>query len=159
MSRRCPLPQDRQPRAEASKEFTSRPACSRGPLELGFHRQLSADRIFVALNGKDSEIAARAAEADEAIPMSEIALDKRLVPCLRMADIADRKVEMLRPEEWDHHKRLVFTQHIRGRNLALPLSDNPMFNANVLASMGIGPASNVARGENVGIGGLQPRID
>jgi hypothetical protein len=118
MSRRCPLPQDRQPRAEASKEFTSRPACSRGPLELGFHRQLSADRIFVALNGKDSEIAARAAEADEAIPMSEIALDKRLVPCLRMADIADRKVEMLRPEEWDHHKRLVFTQQFRGRAAA-----------------------------------------
>src|SRR3984885_2377647 len=34
-----------------------------------------------------------------------------------------------------------------------------MFNTNAFASTGIGPAGNVACGENVGIAGLQPRID
>ena len=34
-----------------------------------------------------------------------------------------------------------------------------MFNTNAFASMGIGPAGNVACGENVGIAGLQSRID
>ena len=79
----------------------------RGPLKYTFlHRQLSAERFFVAFDGSDSEIAARAAEADEAIPMREIALDKRFVPFLRMADIADREVEVFRPEERDHRERL-----------------------------------------------------
>ena len=91
--------------------------------------------------------------------MREIALDKRLVPGLRMADIADREVEMLRPEERDHRKGLVSAQHVCGRDLALALSDSPMFYANAFASMGIGPAGNVACGENVEIAGLQPRID
>ena len=43
--------------------------------------------------------------------------------------------------------------------MALPLSDNPMFYANVFASMGIGPAGNVPCGENIGIAGPQARID
>jgi hypothetical protein len=109
------------------------------------------ERIFVALDGSDSEIAARAAEADEAIPMREISLDKRFVPFLRMADIADREVEVFRPEERDHHERLIVAQHVRGRDLPLALGDDPMFNTNAFASMRIGPAGNVSCGENVGI--------
>jgi hypothetical protein len=62
---------------------------------LAFHRQLSAEKVCVAFDGSDSEIAATAVEADEAIPMREIALDKRFVPFLCMADIADREVEVV----------------------------------------------------------------
>ena len=39
--------------------------------------------------------------------MREIALDKRFIPFLRMADIADREVEVFRPEERDHYERLI----------------------------------------------------
>lgn len=75
--------------------------------DLPLHRQLSAQRVLIAFDGSDSEIAAGAAKADEAIPMREIALDKRFVPFLRMADIADREVEVFRPEERNHHERLI----------------------------------------------------
>ena len=84
-----------------------RPACSRGAPELAFHRQLREERLFVAFDGSDGQIAARASEADEAIPMREIALDAHLVPFFRMADIADREVEVLRPEERDHREGLL----------------------------------------------------
>jgi hypothetical protein len=68
------------------------------------HRQLSAERIFIAFDSSDSETAAGAAKADKAIPMSEIALDRRLVPCLRVPNITDRQVEVFGPEERDHRK-------------------------------------------------------
>jgi hypothetical protein len=91
--------------------------------------------------------------------MRAIALDKRFVPFRGMADIADREVEVFRPEERDHHERLIVASHVRGRDLPLALGDDPMLHTNALASMGIGPAGNVSCGENVGIAGLQRRID
>ena len=42
--------------------------------ELAFHRRLSSERFFIAFDGSDGEIVARAAEADEAIPLRKIAL-------------------------------------------------------------------------------------
>ena len=50
-------------------------------------------------------------------------------------------------------------QHVCGRDLTLTLSDRPMFDTNVFARMGIGPADDVAGGKNMGIIGLQARID
>jgi hypothetical protein len=63
---------------------------SRTP-RLASHRQLSAERVFIALDSSDSEITAGAAKADKAIPIRETALDKCLVPFLRMADINGSK--------------------------------------------------------------------
>ena len=66
---------------------------------------------------------------------------------------------MLCPEERDHAEVLVPAQHIRGGDLALALGDHPVFHANGFAGMRIRPTGNVACGKNVGIAGLQSRID
>ena len=67
------------------------PAGRRSPQAraFAFQRQLSAKRFFVAFDSSDGEIAALAAEANEAISLCEIPLDTSLVPFLRMSDIAD----------------------------------------------------------------------
>src|ERR1700722_4335915 len=89
------------------RRLQKRPTCSSRTPRLASHRQLSAERVFIALDSSDGEIAAGAAKADKAIPIREIALDKRLVPCLCMTDITDRKVKVFRPEERDHRESLV----------------------------------------------------
>ena len=76
-------------------------------MEFTLHCRLSTKRVFVAFDRGYSKIAVVAAEANKAIPMREITLNTRLVPFLRMTDIADRKVEMLCPEEWDHCEGLI----------------------------------------------------
>jgi hypothetical protein len=67
------------------------PAGRRSPQArvFAFQRQLSAKRFFVAFDSSDGEIAALAAEANEAISLCEIPLDTSLVPFLRMSEIAD----------------------------------------------------------------------
>jgi hypothetical protein len=67
------------------------PAGRRSPQArvFAFQRQLSAKRFFVVFDSSDGEIAALAAEANEAISLCEIPLDTSLVPFLRMSEIAD----------------------------------------------------------------------
>ena len=91
--------------------------------------------------------------------MREIALDKRLVQCLRITDVAVERSKCFVQKNGTIVRGSSSARRVCGRDLALALSDEPMLNANVLASIGIGPAGNVACGENVGIAGLQPRID
>ena len=43
--------------------------------------------------------------------------------------------------------------------MALALGDDPMFHTNAVAGVRIRPAGNVPCGENVGVAGLQVRID
>ena len=114
------------------------------------HCHLRAETVVVAFDGGDRKIATSAAEANESVALREVSLDDRLLPFLRMAYVANRKVEMFRPEEWDHRKGLVVAQHVCGRDLTLTLGYHPMFDTNVFARMGIGPADDVAGGKNIG---------
>ena len=87
-------------------------------------------------------------EAHQAILAGNIALDVELVPFLGMADIVDRNVVVLAPEERNGVKFLAPPEHVERRGLSLALGDDPMLDANRLAAMRVGPARDVARGEN-----------
>ena len=52
---------------------------------------------------------------------------------------------MLAPEEGDGVEGLARAQHVAPRHGALPLRDDPMFDANALAAMRIRPTRDVAR--------------
>src|SRR5215467_7820622 len=65
-----------------------------------------------------------------------------------MADIVDRNVIVLAPEERYGRELLPISEHVECCGLALPLCDDPMLDANSCARMWIGPAGNVARGKD-----------
>src|SRR5262249_27898267 len=77
-----------------------------------------------------------------------IALDGKFVPLLGMADIVDRDVIMLAPEEWDSSKFFAAPEQVAGRGLALTLGHDPMLDANLIAAMRIGPPRDVAGSQN-----------
>src|SRR5262245_51243667 len=72
-----------------------------------------------------------------------------------MADIVDRDVVVLTPEEGDCIKFLTVAEHVESRGLALALGYHPVLEAYHLAEMGIGPPRDVAGGEDRGLGGLE----
>src|SRR5262249_18107543 len=89
-----------------------------------------------------------AAKAHQAIASVDIALDVEAVPFLRVTDIVDRHVVMLAPEERHLTKALSLVKHVAGGSLPLTLGNDPMLNAQIFAGMRIGPARDVAGGED-----------
>src|SRR5690348_5201131 len=96
---------------------TPRPIC--WPTNLGgrttLHCDLGLQVLDVPEDGCDSESATVLLEAQETVFGSDVALDRELVPFLGMADIVDRDVVVLAPEEGDGGKFLAVPEHIEHR--------------------------------------------
>src|SRR5262245_12029133 len=75
-----------------------------------------------------------------------------------MPDIVDWDIVMLAPKEGRSRKRLAAAKHVTRRRLALPFCEHPMLDANVLAGVRVGPARDVAGGEDSGRAGLKVGI-
>ena len=80
----------------------------------------------------------------------ERAVDVNRVPLLGVADVVDRDVVVLTPEERDGIEALAIPQHVAGGDLALALRDDPVLDADALAGTRIGPARHVPCGEDPG---------
>src|SRR5262245_22254077 len=65
-----------------------------------------------------------------------------------MADIVDRHIVMLAPEERHGVKLRALTKQIQRRSLALLLGNDPMLNPNVRSGVAIWPTRNIACGKD-----------
>src|SRR5580700_2127646 len=91
-----------------------------------FHRKLGLEACEIAVDRGDRQQLALASVAQQAIAPGDVAVDGDLVPFLGMADIVDRHVVMLAPEEGYRRKRLTLPQHVARRGLSLALGDHPV---------------------------------
>ena len=66
---------------------------------------------------------------------------------------------MRAPEKWHRVERLVPTDHVARRGLALSFGDNPVLNANLLPCVRIGPTCDVACRKNPRNAGPQIPVD
>src|SRR6267154_285330 len=114
------------------------------------HRQLGLKIFAVAEYRGDGEHASFVLESQQAILGIDIALDRDLVPLLGVADVVDRYVVVLAPEERHRVESLAKTEHVACRGLALTFGHHPMLNANVRAGMRVGPARDIARRVDAG---------
>src|SRR6201995_4075731 len=90
------------------------------------HRQLRLQAGDVTIDRGDRQHAALALVAQQAVPLHDVAVDIDLVPGLGVADIIDRHVVMLAPEERHRVERLARAQHVARRGLALAFRHHPM---------------------------------
>src|SRR5262249_12041938 len=65
-----------------------------------------------------------------------------------MADVVDRHVVVLAPEERNLGKSLPLAENVARCRLTLPLGHDPMLDPQILAGMGVGPARDVAGGKD-----------
>src|SRR3954447_4118842 len=120
-----------------------------------FHRPFLLEAVDVAVDRGDGEQPAVAAIAHHAIPRLDVTLDLECVPLLGMADIVDRKVVMLAPEERDIDEAFAPPQDIARDGLALALGNDPVFDPERFPTVGIRPSRNIAGGIDSRRAGLQ----
>ena len=95
--------------------------------------------------------------SQQAIPVRDVAFDG-FVPSLGMADIIDRHIVVLAPEEWYRVEDLSLSQHIARGGLALAFRHHPMLDADVFLRVWIGPACYITRSVDSGDAGFEERV-
>src|SRR5215212_1024523 len=105
---------------------------------LALHRDLSLQVFLVAVDRGDGQNLAAAAVAQDAVLGRDVAVDRDVVPLLGVADVADRGVVMVAPEERHRGVGQAHSQHVQGGGLALPFGDDPVLDPDRLAGMRVG---------------------
>src|SRR3569833_4441217 len=116
------------------------------------------ETLLVPINRGDGHDLAGLAVADEAVPLPDVAVDLDRVPAFGMADIVDRYVVVLAPEERHGAEGRALAEHVERRGLALPFGDDPVLDADALAGIGVRPARDVAGGIDVGRAGHEALV-
>ena len=125
---------------------------------LTLHFQLGLQALDVAEDRGDSQRPPFAFEAQKAVLGTNVSINRDLVPLFGMADIVDGNVVMLAPEERHGDEFLAMAEHVERRCLPLPLGNDPMLDPNVVATVRIWPARNVAGRENPRCARFQKRV-
>src|SRR5215472_5100293 len=90
------------------------------------HLKLGLEAFDIAIDRGNRQHASLALVAQQAIPAPDIAVDRDLVPFLRVADIVDRHVVMLAPEERYGFESLARSQHVARGSLPMTLRHHPV---------------------------------
>src|SRR5208282_1174732 len=123
------------------------------------HRKFVLKTLAVASDSGNGERLAFALKGELAIVIFDTAVQIEPVPLLRVTDVVEGKIELCGPEKRYGVEPLALTQYVAGRGLSLALSYHPMLDANTIASERIGPASDVAGGENARDAGFEMLVD
>src|SRR5262245_45306334 len=101
-------------------------------------RAFGAEALPIATDRHAREQLARQAVADAAVACIRRAVDVDAVPLLRVADVLDRHVVVLAPEERHGVESLPASQHVQRRDLALALRQHPVLDSDALTGVRIG---------------------
>jgi hypothetical protein len=123
------------------------------------HRKFVLETLAVASDSGNSERLAFALKGELAIVIFDTAVQIEPIPLLRVTDVVEGKIELRGPEKRYGVEPLALTEYVAGRGLSLALSYDPMLDANTIASERIGPASDVAGGENARDAGFEMLVD
>src|SRR5271156_2207835 len=104
------------------------------------HRKLCLQACEIAVDRGERKHLALIPVAQQTIAACDVAIDNDLVPFLGMADIVDRHVVVLAPEEGYRIEGLALAQHVARGGLSLTLGNHPMLNADIFARTRVGPA-------------------
>src|SRR6185503_19665829 len=107
------------------------------------HCDFGLEAFEVTKDRGDGQHAPVAFHAQQAVLGSDIAVDGDLIPFRGMADIVDRNIIVLAPEEGHRAEFLPMPEHVDGRGLRLALRNHPMLDTDALAAVRIGPSRNV----------------
>src|SRR3569623_386102 len=123
------------------------------------HRSRRFEAVGVAEDRSHRQRLAVELVFKQAIVRRDLAMHDDLIPLFRMADIIDRNIVMLAPEERHGVECFARAQHIARGHLSLALGHNPMLDTYVRALMRVRPARDVARGIDSRRAGLQYSVD
>src|SRR5690242_16340392 len=98
-----------------------------------FERHFRPQTVPVTTDCRHGELPAVTPKTDRAVMRGRITVNVQPVPPLGVADIGNRRVVVLTPEEWHRVEAFAQAEHVAGSNLTLALRDDPVLNADVLS--------------------------
>src|SRR4051812_33284861 len=127
--------------------------------KLRFERQLRFEARAIASDGRDGERRLTLEEPYRRIVRVERAIDLHPVPSFGMADVPNRHVVVLAPEERHGLERLASAQYVSRGRLRLTFGDDPVLDPDVLPDARIGPTCDIAGCEDAGLARPEKLID
>src|SRR6185503_2030316 len=100
---------------------------------LLLHRHAGLKALLVAVNRGNRQNTTAALVADDAVPLRHVTLDVDAVPRFRMANIVDRHIIVLAPEEWCRTEGRRHAYHVESGDLSLALGYHPVLDADAFA--------------------------
>src|SRR5581483_11832956 len=150
--------QPRTARSPPAQRDASPVALSSRPA-LQFHCFLGLQALAISKDRGDCQPLAGPTKGDGAIVVLEAAVDLDSVPTFGVSHVVDRDVVMLTPEKWHGVEAFSAAEHVARSGLALAFGDHPMLHANQLTRMRIGPAGDIACGEDTWRARLQVLVN
>src|SRR6266550_2384657 len=132
---------------------------TRSILALPLHSDFGLEILAIASDAGDGELLVAGHVLHDAIALGRITFDDCTIPTLGVAHVVDLDVVVHAPEERDGIEALARAENVAGRCLALALRDDPMLDADRAAAVGIRPARDVPRRENVRRARLETFVD
>src|SRR5205814_1398211 len=123
------------------------------------HCRFGDQAVSIAIDRGHRNDAADALVLHRAITCGDFTVDHELVPRLRMTHVIDWHVVMLAPEERHGIEFLPAAEHVERSGLTLTLGDDPVLDPDRYATVWVGLARDVTRGEDAGYARLQMLID
>src|SRR5262245_17535890 len=127
----------------------------RSPLHFDFDHKA----LRISIYGGEGEQLPVLLEARGEIPFVGIPVGHDPIPVLGVAEVVDGDVVVRTPEERNEAVAFASAQDVASRGLAHAFGDNPVLDANSLASMWIRPARDVSRRKNPGCARLEVFVD
>lgn len=109
-----------------------------------FHRAFRFEALQVTRDRRHGQSAFTLAIGHRTVMRSQRAFNRYSIVLLRMPDVIDHDLVVLAPKEWDGGEFLAEAEDISRRNLTLALCYDPVFDADPIAGVRIGPSRDVA---------------
>src|SRR5207253_9091278 len=124
-------------------------------LELDF----GGEAVAITPDRQHRQFAAAPPVSHRAVLRRKASIDLDPVPFRGMSDVIEQQIVLLGPKERHRVEALPRPEHIAGSRLALPLGDDPVLDADRLASRPVGPPGDIAGGPDTGDARLEIRVD
>src|SRR4249920_3375329 len=100
---------------------------------LLLHRHAGFKALLIAVNRGNRQNPAVALVADDTVALRHVTLDVDAVPLFRVANIVDRHIIVLAPEERRRTEGRRHAYHVESRDLSLALGDHPVLDTDAFA--------------------------
>src|ERR1700730_13433337 len=124
-------------------------------LELDFGGEAGA----ITPDRQHRQFAAALSVSHRAVLRRKASIDLNPAPFRGVPDIVELQTVLLGPEERHRVEALARPEHVAGSCLAPPFGDDPVLDADGLASQPVGPSGDIAGGPDAGDARLEIRVD
>src|SRR5580700_433403 len=145
--------------SKAVRRGQGRPCRSDTSGDRFFELNFGGEAVAITPDRQHRQFAAALPVSHRAVLRRKASVNLNAVPMRGVPDIVELQIVLLGPEERHRVEALARPEHVSGSRLALPFGDDPVLDAEHLASEPVGPPGDIAGGPDPGDARLEIRVN